>query len=97
MLREATSPLISIGKSTCNDAACSCHRADACEKVYSTCIDSNIAVPISMFLFLYGLLCVLRKTLEDALEHTLFGVERPANVVSLKQLDLKVPMQQHHV
>lgn len=50
-----------------------------------------------MFLFLYGLLCILSKTLEDALEKVLFGVECAANVMSLKQLDLKVPVQQHHV
>lgn len=88
--------MVSIGIPTCNDAAWSCHCSDACAKVYSTCVDSNIAVPISMFVFLYGLLCILSKTLKNALEYTLFGIECPANIVSLEQLDLKVPMQQHH-
>lgn len=62
-----------------------------------TCIDGYIAVSISMLLLLYSLLGILGQTLEDAFENTLFGEECSANIVSLEQLDLQVPMKQHHV
>lgn len=62
-----------------------------------TCIDGYIAVSVSMLLLLYSLLGILGQTLEDAFEHTLLGKECSANIMSLEELDLQVPMKQHHM